>query len=356
MNAETGSLAHDPSTNNPPEPTVRERIEQLYARELARIAELIASCEAAPASIGNDETAGKVGDLKKMVRTALKAADEARKIEKEPHMTRAKEVDAIFINLMDKLEAAWKKPNEALGDYLEKKKEAERLERERKAKEERDKAERLAREAAELAERRRIADEAAAEAEAARREASENKDSAEQRKLNAVAAVAKAKADRASARRDKDEGKIEAAEAALTAANAELDSAKEELRQHREAAAAALKAAERAASEAKAATKDHKQTESDAGRADTKASRAEKETRATPAEMSRTRSGDLGSVSSLAQRWTFDIVDLMAIPANKLWPYFSEEDIRGAVSRAVHQGVRELPGVNIFQTSEARTV
>lgn len=350
--------APPPGHNNPPPATVglQDRITTLYSTELARLAQLEETLKGVPEKIEDDATAGKVGDALKLASTAIKAADGAREGEKEPFLTAGKQVDAIFKIPMDSLKAVAGTVKLRLTVYLDAKKERERLAREDEARKAREAAEKKAAEEAEKKAREEAAADAAADAASRAQEARENKDEAEQRRLDAEVAVANAKAKRASARRDKDDAALSAAEEDLKTAQAELDAAKKELREKREADRQAKLASEKAARDQAEAAKETKAATSATGQAERQADRVEKRATAPSAELSQTRGADLGSVSSLAKHWTFDIRDRSAIPAAVLWPYFSEDEINAAVARAVRGGVREMPGVRIYQTETARTV
>lgn len=63
---------------------------------------------------------------------------------------------------------------------------------------------------------------------------------------------------------------------------------------------------------------------------------------AKPAELSRTR-GDFGAVASLRTRWTFAVTDLAVVPRE----YLSLDTAK--VNAAIKAGVREAPGLRIFQ-------
>ena len=71
-----------------------------------------------------------------------------------------------------------------------------------------------------------------------------------------------------------------------------------------------------------------------------------------PADLARTRS-EQGSLSTLKEVWTFAVEDYDAIDLNKLAPYIKRDAIDQAIRSAVKIGLRELPGVRIYQTTEA---
>jgi hypothetical protein len=71
--------------------------------------------------------------------------------------------------------------------------------------------------------------------------------------------------------------------------------------------------------------------------------------------LSQTRS-ELGTVGSLAKRWTFEVTDRSKIPLAVLAEYLDDEAIRLAVGRFMRNGGRELPGVRFYQEESARVV
>lgn len=97
-------------------------------------------------------------------------------------------------------------------------------------------------------------------------------------------------------------------------------------------------------------------TETDLDRAveaEQEALAAEKAADATPAELARTRSADLGSVSTLRTSWEFEVVDWDAVPLDVLRPYIARADIEKAIRAFVRAGHRELKGVRVFETQTA---
>jgi hypothetical protein len=70
------------------------------------------------------------------------------------------------------------------------------------------------------------------------------------------------------------------------------------------------------------------------------------EAQAKPADMARTR-GDFGAVATLRSVWTFEVMDRSKIPADYLM--VNEAAIKGAVKA----GIREIPGVRIYQEQSA---
>lgn len=115
-----------------------------FAALTARTAELRASFDKVPPNIEDDATQAKVGDLGKLIIKASKAAKDAHKAEKEPHLEAGRQVDAFFlagmVKPLDELKGDLERRSTA---YLRRKEAAERARREAE--------ERAAREAAEAA-------------------------------------------------------------------------------------------------------------------------------------------------------------------------------------------------------------
>lgn len=64
-----------------------------------------------------------------------------------------------------------------------------------------------------------------------------------------------------------------------------------------------------------------------------------------PAELSRSR-GDLGAVASLRRTWRYDLLDIAAVPREYLYLDPSR------VNAAIKAGVRDVPGLRIFEHTE----
>lgn len=147
--------------NPPPEDQVRidfreGMIEKLPTYE-ARIAELQAAAERA--RVTDDDSAGKVGDLIRMIRTMMSAINDSHKVAKQPFLDAGRAADAMRRELIGPLEDAKTELDDRLNRYVRDKAEKERREREE--------AERIA------AEKRAAEEQARREAEEAGRPAPE---------------------------------------------------------------------------------------------------------------------------------------------------------------------------------------
>jgi hypothetical protein len=143
------SLAHDLRNSQPP--TLREELDERHGRLAERRDELLEAAGRVPATIDDEEIAGRVQDFIKQIGACTKTAETFRVSEKEPHLESGRVVDGFFRAITDPLAKAKKEIEGRLTLYLRKKAEAERRAREE--------AERLAREEAERT--RRAAEEAA---------------------------------------------------------------------------------------------------------------------------------------------------------------------------------------------------
>jgi len=126
---------------------IRENLDVKHADILRRKDELLAACERAPATIADDDTAGKVGDFVKQLAACMKAADGARVAEKEPFLAGGRTVDGYFKAITDPLDKAKADVQRRITLYLREKEAAERRAREDAARIEREAAEAMRREA-----------------------------------------------------------------------------------------------------------------------------------------------------------------------------------------------------------------
>ena len=130
-----------------------ERLTEEAAPLAKRRDELLAACDRAPASIGDDETAGKIADLIKLITACSKNAEATRVSRKEPFLESGRLVDSFFKKITDPLDKAKKSVEARLTLWQRIKADDERWRREE--------AERLAREAAQkAAEAQRAAEQA----------------------------------------------------------------------------------------------------------------------------------------------------------------------------------------------------
>lgn len=170
-------------SNQPADPAeaIRADLAEKYVALTARRDELLNAIGRVPASIDDDEMAGKVGDFAvKQLAAWIKNADAARVAEKEPFLSGGRTVDGWFHALATPLDAGKKLIDGRRKAYLDRKAVAEKAARAE--------AERLAREAA-----------AAAQADARDRAAAmrDEVDLARAVQAEEAAALARAAADKA---------------------------------------------------------------------------------------------------------------------------------------------------------------
>lgn len=380
----TPTLGH----NNPPEPITPEAIQERLARDnaqlLTRMADLGKRADEAPAKLDTEEENSVAQDLFKEMRKAKSDADGAFKIEKEPFDLAVKAVKAFFAKPTDVLVAKQATLKSKIDDFLERK----------KAKAAAEAAAKAARERQEAADRLRAAQEAEARRVAAERAEAEARAAAERARIEKEAAEAAAAKARARARKlQKLEPYLRKRSAREAARLADREAARQAEEADRLAREAAKKKAqdEAAAETAKAAqlrkdTKAHERTADSAERAqgdaakeaqvemvlsdklEQRAGRTERRM-GSAADLSRSR-GDLGSVGSLARRWTADVTDFElliqggddldeAVRLGKLITllnFVHRDAVSAAVNKAMTAGVRDLPGVHYEQVEEGRIV
>jgi hypothetical protein len=152
--------------NNPPEITIRERLEEVYSAELAKVQPLAEKANAAPQEIASDEQLLAVGEIVIAARDMSRSFDTLRETEKRPFLTAGRDVDAYFKTPIERLKKISDVLTKRADAWQRKKAEAERrarAEAERKAREE----EEAARKAAEAAQDSWDDDEAQAQADRA---------------------------------------------------------------------------------------------------------------------------------------------------------------------------------------------
>lgn len=383
MSDATPGLGHNLPPEETPPMTVQDRLARDHAQLAARIKELEALADAAPAEVKDEETFKPLSDLLKAGRVALSASEAARKIENEESRRTTAMIDAWFKNpatiLADKLKAL----KDRTDAYLDDKKAAE----EKRRKAEADRKIELAKEKAEdalWAEARgelaaydaRKADERAAverlRKEAAARRADHLRDQA--KRLKAVEPYLAARAER---RRKAAEARAEATRKAAADDRARLEAEGDhrlvleaEDRRRADEAARVAAARQKTADELKVAQAETAQ----ARRAETKASgqadllaeqaeehadeaedlgdaadrlqgRADKAVRranASPADMSRTRS-EMGTTSSVSKTWQMTSLDRDALDLNLLRG-FLHPDAVAVAARGYMMAHRNDPG------------
>lgn len=128
---------------------IRENLAEKHAALAVRRDQLL-EAEGRVPEIGDDDQAGKVGDLVRLITAAVQAAELARKTEKEPHMAAARTVDGFFGAISEPLAGLKTRVGRRLTAYLTAKAERERRAREEEASRLRAEAEKQAAAAAQV--------------------------------------------------------------------------------------------------------------------------------------------------------------------------------------------------------------
>lgn len=123
---------------------IRENLSEKHESLVNRAYQLLEAEDRVPPEIGDDDQAGKVGDLVRLITAAVQTAELARKTEKEPHMAAARTVDGFFKEISEPLGELKTRVSRRLTAYLTAKAERERRAREEEARRLREEAEKQA--------------------------------------------------------------------------------------------------------------------------------------------------------------------------------------------------------------------
>lgn len=137
--------------NQPPSDAelLQDKLAASNAQRIERYNQLMDAVDRAPKECADEETAGKLADMTKLLTACAKDFETSRVGEKEPYLTLSRMVDGFFRRYTDALEAAKKKLNTPLSNFMVEKERKQRAEAAAEEKRKRDEADRLAREAAE---------------------------------------------------------------------------------------------------------------------------------------------------------------------------------------------------------------
>jgi hypothetical protein len=162
---------------------LREQLRDEFATLLERRDELVAAELRVP-DVNDEDTARKVSDFIKQIQAVIKAADAARVARKEPYLEGCRGIDGFFKAIAEPMEKTKRKVEALLTDFLRRKADKERREREERERQARMDEERRRREAETAAanmrdeaslhdalERERVAEQAAADRRKAEKEA-----------------------------------------------------------------------------------------------------------------------------------------------------------------------------------------
>ena len=92
-------------------------LEETYTDLMQRYDELIEAWDRMPESCNDDETATKMTDFAGQLMVCIKKAEDARKIEKEPHLNAGRAVDSFFGDMARALERRKKMISEMVGNW-----------------------------------------------------------------------------------------------------------------------------------------------------------------------------------------------------------------------------------------------
>lgn len=365
--------------NNPPEPTLIERLQTKYAADLKEAEDLLAAALTVPERIDDDATQGKVSDLIRKMAASQKRLAADLDYEKKPLEDDVKIIKATFDNPWDRLDNTRKDIKKLTTDYTARKDAAEKKRLEEiaaKKREEEALALRLSQEAetAKLNASRAV-DTYEQQSNAARMAKASATDAvgiAEAELLAAKAKVGKVKADGLQMKADyaidaKNKVEIDEAlrnerrkqyDADLEAAQAEVARCEQAVRDAKDAAAeakrlldeseAALRNANKDLRSATADAKDHMNT---AIRADRTVAQIEK--RMDGPTLGRTVS-DHGTAAGAQRQWKCDLIDVSLVPLEKLRHLIDTEAIRIAGGKwmrnqPANSQARQMPGFAMYE-------
>jgi hypothetical protein len=152
--------------NQPPEPTLIERLGEVYSLEIDRAVRMADRANAAPAIIATDEQLAQIGEIGAEAGKIFKELDALREVEKKPFLEAGRAVDGYFKPALDRLERIKKAMTDRATVYQRAKAAAAREAREAAEREARERADAARREAEKAAAAGR-ADDAIADLEAA---------------------------------------------------------------------------------------------------------------------------------------------------------------------------------------------
>lgn len=128
---------------------LRRNLEAEYAGLSSRLEEILRAGERMPATVDNDDVAGRAADFIKQITALAKAAEAARVATKQPYLDAGNTCDGYFKAIIKPLTDCKHIVESRLSAYLRKKAEAERRRREEEERIAREQREKLRREAEE---------------------------------------------------------------------------------------------------------------------------------------------------------------------------------------------------------------
>lgn len=349
--------------NNPPSDAdvFEQKMREQYPETFSFAERLLKASDRIPTQVDDDDTAGKVSDFIKQVKSAQKSLDAARVEEKEVYVRGGRMVDGMFKNWTEKLKTLVNSAAEPLAEYQKKKEDEERRRREEEAQRKREEAEAALREAErkrkEAEEKERIAKEEQARAHAeaeARRKAIEEE--AARKKAEQEAEIQRLKDEKAASEKADKEKQAEL-KRQLDEANEKLKATKSDEREQLKAAKQDANAAEDAAHElAKQAKSDNREANKlidTAIRTDKQAEKLDKLANKDAADLARIR-GREGSVATVQTLWVGTVTNREIIDLEALRQHFKDDDIQIALNSWVKANPgKQLRGAFIREENRA---
>lgn len=125
--------------NNPPEPTLPERLAETYGAEVAKVDHLAKRADCVPKEIATNVDRDEAANIARDAGALAKSLDKLREVEKAPHLKAGRDVDGYFNPVVNRLDRISKILLGRISDFnraqaakaAREKAEAERIERER---------------------------------------------------------------------------------------------------------------------------------------------------------------------------------------------------------------------------------
>ena len=369
--------------HNQPPATMADELASRYQQFVDAAQETLDACMTVPARVDDDDTAGKIAELAKKMRTTEKALEDAFDAEKAPHQLKITAIQGFFKTWIERLAGERKRVATIGKDYSDRKAAEKKRQMEEEAERKRLEQAKKEREAADAEQTAAAARAALGEFERLERDAADAKTSAVSEQELAAAEVARCEAVLAKVKADNsalaaefarrvtegnpasDEEKAEKraeADSRLKAARADLEAARGLLAEAREKARAAREAARKAqdeadakAAEVKRAEREQKHAETEAAHHERQADRLETKAQADDPSMGSTRSIH-GALQTSMRVWKHEITDVNALDKEALWNLLNLDAIEAAVGRWMKlqpQDKRVMAGARFWEEDVA---
>lgn len=369
--------------HNQPPATMADELIERYRQFIASAEETLDACKTVPTRVDDDDTAGKIAELAKKMRTTEKALEDAFHAEKAPHQLKITAIQGFFKTWLERLSAERKRVAAIGKDYSDRKAAEKKRQMQEEAALKREEQERKEREGRDAEQTAAAARAALVEFERLEREATEAKTSAVSEQELAAAEVARCEAvlarvkadnsalaaefarrvtegnpagdDEKAEKRAEADGRLKAARTDLEAARSLLTEARERARAAREAARRAEDEAAVKAAEIRKAEREQKYAETEADRHQRQATRLETRAQADDPSMGSTRSIH-GALQTSMRVWKHEITDVNALDKDALWNLVNLDAIEAAVGRWMKlqpPEKRVMPGARFWEEDVA---